>query len=174
MLDIILGIFYLTPIVLITNKWYKWMYGDYTLKWDIQYCIDNFINMKTVWCFVFFGLLTMTCLIVEYLLSNILFIFSKKIDTSNGILENADRYISNTARMSLKNIYKSVTFNQIKEFQNDIIGFVVIVSLWCIFIGKWYLYPLIPISIFIAYITTSILESNFRDFNEENIENPPK
>jgi hypothetical protein len=174
MLDYILGLLYWIPIVLITNKWYKWMYGDYTLKWDIQYCIDNFMNMKTVWCFIVFGLITIVTYVIESYLLPLLFVFSKNINANENVIEKADTYVFKRTQMTVNNIYNSITFNEVKQSKEELMGIVVIVALWCVFIDKWYLYPLIPICFFIAYKIGSLIQSQFDYFNKKETETPQK
>lgn len=163
-LKIVLLLYWL-PICLITNRWYKWMYGDYTVKFDMQYCIDNF-NMKSILCFAFFVLLSVGSYFIEKQILPFMFLFTKKIQTRKATI-NTNVIVKKIKKMSLGNIYRSINISQLNEFHIDIMFIPCVISLWIIYINIIWLYSLILILLYITYLVVSISETQFYEHNRK-------
>lgn len=170
-LKIMTFLFYLLPIIFLTDKFYRHHYGNYELGWNyIPSCLTN----KSFWeTTTFFVILFIFCyLLQEIILPLALIFFNKKF--TNKRFYSAMYKVNKRFKFPEKDkVFKFIsdsTTNKLNMYANFLF-FPISISLWLIYINTFWSYFLIIVTfigviLFIKMINTLIQDEHNPDNRE--------
>jgi hypothetical protein len=156
-------ILFTIPICLITDKWYKWMNGDYIFKWDMQNGIDN-LSMQTIYCIVFFCLVFILSYLIE---TTILPPLSMMLPTIN--IPQKSKVYSNIILKTMKGVsfpilYSYINKSHMVSVHSEVLFIPVTLILWLIYANTIIAYLGVALIIIITVFFLRISNSLYHEY----------